>query len=88
MLSDNQIEDLLVSRRELAALCSQNGWIDSASISYEVIEQADQYFILNVSFTEIIMQGAGCIAGRIACYGQVKIECVSDLDEVILTIIR
>jgi hypothetical protein len=58
----------------LAALCSQNGWIDNDSLELEVIEAQDDALVINVQFEEIIMEGAGCIADRVSCFGRVAIE--------------
>ena len=57
----------------LVALCSQNGWIDNDSLELEVIGRQDDALIVNVQFEEIIMEGAGCIADRVSCYGRVAI---------------
>jgi len=88
MLNDDQILVLLRSRRELSVLCSQNGWIDSDTICYEIVEQSNCLLILNVSFQEIVMEGSGCVAGRVACYGEVKIEFLGSSDKPVLTVTR
>jgi hypothetical protein len=58
----------------LAALCSQNGWIDNDSLQLEVIGRQNDALIVNVQFEEIVMQGAGCVADRVSCFGRVAIE--------------
>jgi hypothetical protein len=81
-MADNQlIEELTAGLKHflhtwpgLAALCSQNGWIDNDSLQLEVIGHQDDALIVNVQFDEIIMQGAGCIADRVSCFGRVAIE--------------
>jgi hypothetical protein len=30
--------------------------------------------LLAVTFEEVIMEGAGCIAGRVPCYGRVRVR--------------
>ena len=88
MLSDQTIRELLGSRRELSGLCSQNGWIDSETIEYQVIEQSDQRVRLKVSFEEIVTEGSGCIAARIACYGQLDIELGDSIEKAKIIITR
>jgi hypothetical protein len=67
------IERYLMSCRELTAFCSHNGWIDKNSLYYEVIEQNDHYLIAFVQFEEILMEGSGCIAGRMPCEGRLHL---------------
>jgi hypothetical protein len=67
------IERYLLSCRELTAFCSQNGWIDNQSMSYEIIEQNDHHVIAFVQFEEILMEGSGCIAGRVPCQGRLRL---------------
>ncbi len=88
MLSDQALRELLASRRELSGLCSQNGWIDTDTIAYQVIDQSDKCVRLKVSFTEIIMEGSGCVAARIACYGQLNIDLGDSLDQINITVMR
>ncbi len=67
------IERYLLSCRELTAFCSQNGWIDNQTMNYEIIEQNDHHVIAFVQFEEILMEGSGCIAGRITCQGCLRL---------------
>ena len=67
------IERYLMSCRELTAFCSHNGWIDNNSLYYEIIEQNDQHVIAFVQFEEILMEGSGCIAGRVPCQGRLRL---------------
>lgn len=54
--------------------CTQNGWVDGDSVRYEVQERRGGGARINVYFTEIVMEGSGCVAGRIDCFGQLDIE--------------
>ena len=72
MTSDPLLQALIVAP-ELASLCTQNGWIDDDTLSYEIIEEKDECWLLVVQFDEIIMEGSGCVAGRIPCYGRVRL---------------
>ena len=67
------IERYLMSCRELTAFCSQNGWIDTTSLYYEIIEQNDQYVIALVQFEEVLTQGSGCAAARVPCQGRLRL---------------
>ena len=67
------IERYLMSCRELTAFCSQNGWIDNKSLTYEIIEQNDHHVIAFVQFEEILMEGSGFSAGRIPCQGRLRL---------------
>jgi hypothetical protein len=66
------LETYLLSCRELNALCTQNGWIDNESLRVDVLEQAGRIVLAAVTFEEILMEGAGCVAGRVSCYGRVR----------------
>jgi lipoate-protein ligase B len=67
------IERYLMSCRELTAFCSQNGWIDTTSLYYEIIEQSDQHVIALVQFEEVLTQGGGSAAVRVACQGRLRL---------------
>jgi len=71
---DEQIMGLLRSAPELARLCTQNGWIDNDSLSFERLGEDGEGPLLAVYFDEILMEGAGCVAGRTPCYGRVRVE--------------
>lgn len=67
------IDEYLKSTPKLAQLCSQNGWIDNETLNYELMEQGDDQAVVNVTFDEVIMEGSGCVAGRISCYGKMRL---------------
>ncbi len=67
------IERYLMSCRELTAFCSQNGWIDTSSLYYEIIEQNDHHVIALVQFEEILMEGSSSLAGRVSCQGKLRL---------------
>ena len=58
----------------LALLCSQNGWPDNDSLKVEVLEQTPEAAVCTVSFEEILMEGAGCVAGRVPCWGRFRLK--------------
>jgi hypothetical protein len=67
------IQTYLLTCRELNNFCTQNGWIDNETLSFDIIEQTDDYTIVSLQFKEIIMEGAGCIASPVACFGKLKL---------------
>ena len=67
------IERYLMSCRELTAFCSHNGWIDPATLYYEIIEQSDQQVIALVQFEEVLTGDAGSTAVRLPCQGRLRL---------------
>jgi hypothetical protein len=57
----------------LARLCSQNGWPDPDSLQVEVLKEDAGRVFCNVTFDEILMEGAGCVAGRVSCWGRYRL---------------
>ena len=72
------IQEYLHSCRELSALCTQNGWIDNDTLEVQIVDRRPDQITAAVQFDEIIMEGAGCIAGRVPCFGQVRVRLDSD----------
>jgi len=70
----SNIEKYLRSCRELSEFCSQNGWIDNSTLILEVLFENDRKAIVDVRFEEIIMEGSGCVAARIPCWGKMVLE--------------
>ena len=85
MSSDPLLQTLIVAP-ELASLCTQNGWIDNDTLRYEVLEEDANRWLLAVQFEEIIMEGSGCVAGRIPCYGRVRVTRSQNPDDLIIEI--
>jgi hypothetical protein len=67
------IDEYLKSSRELTQLCSQNGWIDNETLRYELTEQDHNHAVINVTFDEVVMEGSGCVADRVSCYGKMRL---------------
>lgn len=87
--ADQVIPGAIVGLREflttwvgLAGLCSQNGWIDNDSLCFEVIGREKDAYIVSIQFEEIVMEGAGCVADRVSCFGRVGID-VDDVGRII-----
>jgi len=66
------LEQRLWYAPELAQLCTQNGWIDNDTLQVDIIERTRTHLLAAVSFEEVVMEGAGCIAKRQPCYGRVR----------------
>ena len=86
-MSRDPLLQALIVAPELASLCSQNGWIDDDTLSYEIIEEEADQWLLAVQFEEIIMEGSGCIAGRIPCYGRVKVMRNANLTDLLVELV-
>ena len=73
-----QIKEFLETCRELTQLTTQNGWIDNDSLKFDIVSQTKDSLLVAVNFNEIIMEGSGCVAGKVGCYGQVKLSLDQD----------
>lgn len=65
------IHELLCRDNGLAALCTQNGWIDNDTLWFEVRDDAAT---VSVHFEEVVTKGGGCVAKRQPCWGEVRID--------------
>lgn len=68
------VTDWLNHTNLVSSFCTQNGWVDSDSLSYEIQHRDDRRMRINIRFTEIVMEGSGCVADRVECFGQIEIE--------------
>ena len=68
----------LTTCRELAELCTQNGWPDDQTLTLDLLERGPDYLVAAVTFEEVIMEGSGCVAGTVPCYGRVRAELAAD----------
>jgi hypothetical protein len=75
---ERRIRDYLARSRELAGLCEQNGWIDNDSLQIEWETSADTEARVSVHFTEVIMEGAGCVADRRERFGRLILAFTPD----------
>jgi hypothetical protein len=64
--------------RELNVLTSQNGWIDDDTLRFGVIERDAGTALIFVEFDEILVEGAGCVAGRVPCHGRLRLRLARD----------
>ncbi|GAB6067237.1 hypothetical protein JCM13664_05550 [Methylothermus subterraneus] len=69
------IERFLREWPGLSQFCTQNGWIDDATIRYEIQALTEREAIVAVWFTEILMEGSGCVADRRECFGKLRLKC-------------
>ncbi|HEW98336.1 MAG: hypothetical protein DRR16_14175 [Candidatus Parabeggiatoa sp. nov. 3] len=68
------IEHYLQTCRELSQLTTQNGWIDNDTLKITILSTEENSVVVEVRFDELIMEGSGCLADRIKCYGQVRLQ--------------
>ena len=68
------ITQLLETCNELSAFCTQNGWIISDSIAYEILERYSDHLLIYVTFLESIMEGSGCQCDQKSCYGRMRLN--------------
>gem|GEM_PF-526109 len=71
--ADVKLEDYLAGCREITAFCTQNGWIDGETLRVDVLERSGPSLLAAVTFEEVLMEGSGCVAGRVGCYGRVRV---------------
>ena len=67
------ITRLLETCNELSTFCSQNGWIISDSINFEILERHSDHLLIYVTFLESIMEGSGCQCDQKPCYGRLRL---------------
>lgn len=75
-MADDRDANLLAYLQQspvLTAFCRQNGWIDNASLQYEIKQRDTKQLRVAVQFDEVIMEGAGCVAGTLPCFGELQI---------------
>ncbi len=70
----NPIHEFFARSADLGQLCTQNGWPDNDSLRVEILERAATWARCAVSFEEIVVGGAGCVAGRVLCWGRFRVE--------------
>lgn len=74
------IKEFFSKTPALTELCHQNGWPDPDSLSIDILSQgyadsaASSELLCAVNFDEVIMEGSGCEAGRIACWGRYRVK--------------
>lgn len=73
-MDQSAIDRFFIETPMLASLCRQNGWPDSDSLKVDVLERTASTVLCAVSFDEILMEGAGCVAGRVPCWGRFRLN--------------
>ncbi len=68
------LEDFFARTPGLSQLTTQNGWPDPASLRLEVLERHGEWLLCSVTFDEVVMEGAGCVADRISCWGRYRLR--------------
>ncbi len=65
--------DFFASAPSLTTICTQNGWPDPETLRVEILEQKPGGLLCAVAFEEVIMEGSGCCAGRVDCWGKFRV---------------
>lgn len=73
-----RLEHFFARTPRLAELCTQNGWPDPETLKVELLDRDGEAWLCSVSFEEVIMEGAGCVAGRIDCWGRYRVREAAD----------
>ncbi|MHB1514905.1 MAG: hypothetical protein ACYCVY_04195 [Acidiferrobacteraceae bacterium] len=73
-MNEGKIARFFETSPQLAALCQQNGWPDADTLRVEVGSPGADGTLCSVSFEEILMEGSGCVAGRLARWGQFLVQ--------------
>lgn len=56
-----------------AQFCTQNGWIISETMTYEVLHRTENKCLIYLTFMESIMEGSGCQCDQKSCYGRMEL---------------
>lgn len=70
----DRITQWLRSTPLVTEFCTQNGWVDDDTMRYEVRGEDGRGVRINVYFTEVVMEGSGCVADRVDCFGQLALQ--------------
>lgn len=73
-MNQKALANFFATTPRLAELCTQNGWPDPDSLKVSVIENQPDEALCSVSFDEVVMEGSGCEAGRVACWGKIRLK--------------
>ncbi|MEW6354312.1 MAG: hypothetical protein AB1469_08475 [Pseudomonadota bacterium] len=74
------IKEFFAKTPKLAELCSQNGWPDPESLNVAVVDErpadaaGNSEALCSVTFDEVVMEGSGCEAGRVSCWGRYRLK--------------
>ena len=73
-MDSDSLLNFFVFTADLTAICTQNGWPDPESLWVEVLERRTGELLCAVAFDEVVMEGSGCCAARVGCWGQYRVE--------------
>lgn len=73
-MDHSRLQEFFSGASGLAQVCTQNGWPDPLTVSVEVLEENGTQVVCAVRFDEVIMEGSGCEAGRVACWGRFRLR--------------
>lgn len=73
-MDQTSLQEFFSAYSGITQLCTQNGWPDPASMRIKLLEEDDRQVLCAVKFDEVIMEGSGCEAGRVACWGRFRVR--------------
>lgn len=73
-MNDVALRDFFRTSAQLAELCTQNGWPDPDTLRVQIVAECADEVTCTVSFQEVLMEGAGCVAGRVDCWGRYRVQ--------------
>ncbi|WP_286292595.1 hypothetical protein [Methylomarinovum tepidoasis] len=77
-LLQRQVAEFLRRWPGLRVFCTQDGWIDNDTLSFEIQQANEREVLVAVRFEEILMEGSGCVAGREPCFGKLRLKLDAD----------
>ncbi len=69
-----QVERFLKTWPGLREFCTQDGWIDNDTLTFEMKRSGEDEVIVAVAFEEVLMEGSSCVAGREPCFGKLRLK--------------
>lgn len=72
-MDTEQVRPFFETMPRIAELCAQNRWPDTDTLRVGVLDENGDRIECTVSFEEVLMEGAGCVAGRLACRGRYRL---------------
>lgn len=68
------VDEWMRTNTLISGFCTQNGWIDDDTVRWEMGPEDHGWRRVNVHFNELVMEGSGCVADSVSCFGQVDLR--------------
>lgn len=72
-MEPQRLLDYFTGNPRLRELCSQNGWPDPDTLRVSVERERPGELLCTVRFEELVVEGSGCCADRIECWGEFRL---------------